>query len=174
MPFNRILLKFGIIRETFRKIHRAFGAYDRDGNGTIEYGELVHAMRDLGATEMSDDDIEQVFHEADVYHSERLNFKSFLICIALGYLLGDVPIAPADGPKPERDVGSSESLELSGAIVVSSGSELAVEPETGADAGPHDGDAGTAAGVGAGAGDGATSDAGVATLPPVLQGTAAL
>lgn len=84
-PFNRILLRFPVMRATFSKIHKTFHTFDtvrclpsevvhgvvvaypradslgaQDGSGTVEYGELRNALKALGAS-MTEEDLSEVF-----------------------------------------------------------------------------------------------------------------
>lgn len=61
------------------ELKEAFRAYDVDGNGTIELGELQRVMRSLGAAEGQ---AELVLKAADVLHTGSINFEEF--CAAVG------------------------------------------------------------------------------------------
>lgn len=101
-PFNFILLKIPTIRATFRKIHKAFARFDTDGNGTIEVTELLSCVRAVApGHDIVDEDIEALFQSADRKHNGHLTFREFLVALALGYLLGDIPLE-LGSPAPRR------------------------------------------------------------------------
>jgi Ca2+-binding EF-hand superfamily protein len=58
--FNRIILKFGIIRAAFVSAKKVFKKFDVDGNGTIDVKETREAMRVLGA-HLSEAEIFEMF-----------------------------------------------------------------------------------------------------------------
>eukprot|EP01138_Halocafeteria_seosinensis_P014834 gb/GECG01015144.1/.p1 GENE.gb/GECG01015144.1/~~gb/GECG01015144.1/.p1 ORF type:complete len:190 (+),score=24.48 gb/GECG01015144.1/:1-570(+) len=110
-PFHKILLKFPMIRRTLRQIKNAFQTFDKNTSGFIEYEELESSMRQLGAS-CSSADIKQVFQEADFYHDGHLTFKEFLVCVALGYLLGFIPVlSPAETNVFVEDAGENPVVE---------------------------------------------------------------
>ncbi|XP_060068153.1 neo-calmodulin-like [Ylistrum balloti] len=58
-------------------IRSAFKVFDRDGNGYIDGKELKYAMKRLGET-MTDDEVAEMLHEADVDGDGRINYEEFV------------------------------------------------------------------------------------------------
>lgn len=50
------------------------------------YSDVVGAFEKLGVT-FSQDEVRQVFQESDMLENGRLNFKEFLVCLAIGFVL---------------------------------------------------------------------------------------
>eukprot|EP01138_Halocafeteria_seosinensis_P007383 gb/GECG01007548.1/.p1 GENE.gb/GECG01007548.1/~~gb/GECG01007548.1/.p1 ORF type:complete len:359 (+),score=67.56 gb/GECG01007548.1/:1-1077(+) len=89
--FNRIVLKFPILREAFKTIRSVFERFDLDGNGKIDRNELKSALASLGAA-VSDDLVQEMFDEADMKYNEALSFREFLLALCIGSILKLFPI----------------------------------------------------------------------------------
>ncbi|XP_033726870.1 calmodulin-A-like isoform X1 [Pecten maximus] len=63
--------------DTESSIRSAFKVFDRDGNGYIDGKELKYAMKRLGES-MTDDEITEMLHEADVDGDGRINYEEFV------------------------------------------------------------------------------------------------
>jgi calcium-binding protein CML len=70
-------------------VRKVFSEYDASHDGHIRYSELSKAMKALGS-EMEESEVHEVFLAADLYHEGRLTFREFLVCLAIGYLMGKV------------------------------------------------------------------------------------
>lgn len=90
--FDQIILKFPKINASFSKIKSLFDKCDDDGNGTLEYDEIKPFLAKLGTDALTDEEIATVFQEADMYANKTLTHKEFLVCLALGYVLGDIKV----------------------------------------------------------------------------------
>lgn len=98
--FNKIVLNFPKIQKTFFRMRQSFDHFDKDGNGTLDYGEIKHTMARLNTT-MSDEEIKEIFNEVDVYQEGKIHFKEFITCIAVGYILGMIPELEKGKPDAE-------------------------------------------------------------------------
>uniref|UniRef100_K3WUQ5 EF-hand domain-containing protein n=1 Tax=Globisporangium ultimum (strain ATCC 200006 / CBS 805.95 / DAOM BR144) TaxID=431595 RepID=K3WUQ5_GLOUD len=89
-PFTRILLKFPIVAKAFNSVRSAFEEFDKGKKGYIVYADLESAFEKLGVS-FSKEEIGQVFEESDMLEDGRLNFKEFLVCLAIGFVLHKIP-----------------------------------------------------------------------------------
>jgi calcium-binding protein CML len=112
--FNAIILKFPAIRQAFLSIRRVFKKFDQDGNNGIDPAELKTALADLGAS-MPEGQVNEMFKEANLTESGTLNFREFLLCIAIGCVLQLLPAIDL----LHSDVGASARV-----ILQSDGKEL--------------------------------------------------
>jgi calcium-binding protein CML len=64
-----------------------FRAADKDGSGTIDLNELKECFRQLQVS-FSDDEVKAFHEESDMDSSKGVDFKEFIIVLALVYLLG--------------------------------------------------------------------------------------
>ncbi|GMF25167.1 unnamed protein product [Phytophthora fragariaefolia] len=80
------LLTGNIASEAFNSARSTFRAFDRDSKGYIEFAELSTVFEQLGAN-FSAEEISMVFQESDMMEDGRLNFKEFLVCLAIGFVL---------------------------------------------------------------------------------------
>lgn len=60
---------------------------DKDGNGSVDMEELKLCLQEL-QVEYSDEEIEEFHHESDMDSSHGIQFKEFIVVLALIYLLG--------------------------------------------------------------------------------------
>ncbi|KAE9045548.1 hypothetical protein PR003_g4334 [Phytophthora rubi] len=88
--FTRILLKFPQAAEAFNSVRSTFRAFDRDSEGYIEFADLSRVFEQLGAN-FSAEEIGMVFQESDMMEDGKLNFKEFLVCLAIGFVLHKIP-----------------------------------------------------------------------------------
>lgn len=54
--------------------------------GYIVYSDVESAFEKLGVS-FSKEEIGQVFEESDMLENGKLNFKEFLVCLAIGFVL---------------------------------------------------------------------------------------
>ena len=55
--------------------------------------------------DVSDEDVEKVFHEADLYDNNKLSDKEFIVCLLLGYVLGDLKLGQNEELASEKASG---------------------------------------------------------------------
>jgi Ca2+-binding EF-hand superfamily protein len=60
---------------------------DKDGSGAIDMEELKHCLKEL-KVEISEKDVEELHAESDMDSSHAIEFKEFIVLLALVYLLG--------------------------------------------------------------------------------------
>ena len=60
---------------------------DKDGSGTIDLNELKECFRQLQVS-FSDEEVKAFHEESDMDSSKGVDFKEFIIVLALVYLLG--------------------------------------------------------------------------------------
>lgn len=63
-----------ILRERFSSLLTAFSSFDKNQDGWISQDELISAFQDLNLT-MSNDDIVDLLHHADLNQDGFLNFR---------------------------------------------------------------------------------------------------
>ncbi|KAF4324906.1 hypothetical protein G195_001774 [Phytophthora kernoviae 00238/432] len=88
--FTRILLKFPQAAEAFNSVSSTFNTFSKEKNGFIEFGDLPRIFEHLGVN-FSGDEIRQVFEESDMKETGKLDFKEFLVCLAIGFVLHRIP-----------------------------------------------------------------------------------
>lgn len=92
-PFNRILLKFPVMRIVFRSIKSSFETArlvrkPEDGKTTLlPFDTCIRVLRDLGCAG-SEGELRDICKEAERYGSDGLHFREFLVALALAYMLG--------------------------------------------------------------------------------------
>tara|TARA_B100000780_G_C20992547_1_gene396958 strand:- start:24 stop:836 length:813 start_codon:yes stop_codon:yes gene_type:complete len=89
--FNQVLLRSGRINKAFAATRDVFKRFDVDNSGTMDHDELQAALDILG-NKMSKEELETVFHEADLYDNNQLTEKEFIVCLLLGYILDDLKL----------------------------------------------------------------------------------
>jgi calcium-binding protein CML len=87
---NKVLLNFPKMQSTFSDLHRLYNETDTDKSGSLEIDEVVVLMSKLNPG-ITRETVEQIFLQSDVATDGRINFKEFLTCLALGFLLGLIP-----------------------------------------------------------------------------------
>lgn len=85
--FNSIIMKFPKIDATFEKVRVTFRRFDKDGSGTIDLNELKECFRQLKVS-FSDEEVKAFHQESDMDSSKGVDFKEFIVVLALVYLLG--------------------------------------------------------------------------------------
>ena len=60
---------------------------DRNGDGSLDMEELKLCLQEL-QVEYSDQEVEEFHHESDMDSSHGIQFKEFIVVLALIYLLG--------------------------------------------------------------------------------------
>ncbi|GAB9465888.1 hypothetical protein Gpo141_00003277 [Globisporangium polare] len=89
-PFTRILLKFPLVAKAFNSVRSTFEEFDKGKKGYIVYSDVESAFEKLGVS-FSKEEIGQVFDESDMLENGKLNFKEFLVCLAIGFVLHKIP-----------------------------------------------------------------------------------
>jgi len=90
--FNQVLLRSGRITKALDAVREVFKQFDADNSGSIDHEELGAALDVLG-NKMSKEELEKVFHEADLYDNNKLSEKEFIVCLLLGYILDDLKLS---------------------------------------------------------------------------------
>jgi hypothetical protein len=85
-PFTRILLKFPLVAQAFNSVRSTFEELDKGKKGYIVYTDMEEAFERLGVN-FSKEEMGQVFQESDMLENGKLNFKEFLVCLAIGFVL---------------------------------------------------------------------------------------
>ena len=106
--FNQVLLRSQRIVKALDAVRQVFKKFDVDNSNSMDYGELTSALKVLG-NDVSDEDAEKVFHEADLYDNNKLSEKEFIVCLLLGYVLGDLKLGndEADGDDNAKSDGKA-------------------------------------------------------------------
>ena len=91
--FNQVLTRSNRIRKSLQHIRSVFARFDVDQSNSIDRQELTAALQILGnGVAISAEDIEKVFNEADIEQNQKLSLKEFIVCLLLGYLLGQIKL----------------------------------------------------------------------------------
>jgi calcium-binding protein CML len=101
------VLNFGKINTQFKKLKETFVKFDTDDSNTIEIAELHEVVNSLCNTnKASQEDVVALFNAADREHGGHLDFKAFLVCLALGYVLEKIPQQNAEGKEVTMTEGA--------------------------------------------------------------------
>lgn len=84
--FNSIIMMFPKIDKTFEGVRATFQRFDKDGNGTLDLGELKECFRELQVF-FTDQEVQDLYAESDMDASSGIDFKEFIVLLALVYLL---------------------------------------------------------------------------------------
>ncbi|KAF1334250.1 putative calcium-binding protein cml21-like isoform x2, partial [Globisporangium splendens] len=74
------------VQDSKEHVRSTFEEFDKGKKGYIVYADLESAFEKLGVS-FSKEEIGQVFEESDMLEDGRLNFKEFLVCLAIGFML---------------------------------------------------------------------------------------
>ncbi|KAJ7537289.1 hypothetical protein O6H91_12G106700 [Diphasiastrum complanatum] len=85
--FNSILVKFPKIDNSFEEVRTVFKKFDKDGSGKIDLEELKTCFREL-QVEFTDEEVKAFHEESDMDANKGIDFKEFIVVLALLYLLG--------------------------------------------------------------------------------------
>lgn len=83
---NTIALKFPKADAAFRQIRQKFDFYDKDNSQSIDMDELKECLKELQVS-LSESEIQQLFQEADMDSSNGVQFKEFILLMAIVHLL---------------------------------------------------------------------------------------
>jgi len=111
---NSILMKFSQVGMGFSGAKKAFNEFDENRNGTIEYSELKEVLTKLDAS-IPEDITRAVFEESDMNNDGKMNFKEFIVALALIYFYKGRSIKDSASPAPQIDLGK---FDVAIAIVV--------------------------------------------------------
>lgn len=135
LTFQRVLLKFHILRDALEFLQAVFTKLDSDGNGVLDKHEVIVMMRRLQAN-MDDKAIEDLFDLAQVSDAAEdaggLSFREFLVSLCLGYVMGVIP-----------DLDEEMSSAVASAAVVVAGAGVTPPAAAAAAASPASSNAGT-------------------------------
>ncbi|KAI5069351.1 hypothetical protein GOP47_0015652 [Adiantum capillus-veneris] len=92
--FNSIIMKFPKIDACFEKVRVTFRKFDKDGSGTIDLEELKECFRQLRVS-FTDEEVKAFHQESDMDSSKGVDFKEFIVVLALVYLLGKSNVGPS-------------------------------------------------------------------------------
>lgn len=88
--FSGLALKFPLVRKAFRNVKEAFEQEMKNRQGadsTITAAQLGQVLKAMGAHDLTDQDIRELFTLSDLDGSKSISFREFLIAIAVGYYL---------------------------------------------------------------------------------------
>lgn len=83
---RRIVLQFPTVKKAFKAVRKVWKQYDADGNGTLDLEELRRCLDAMGAF-VTPEDAEAMFKEVDFDNSKGLDFREFVVALALGCVL---------------------------------------------------------------------------------------
>jgi calcium-binding protein CML len=89
-------MKFASIEQTLQGLRVSFTKFDADHSGFIDYQELTSAMKAIGC-DCDEGLLKDIFEESDFYEDGKLNFKEFIVALALACLLKVLPEAVTTG-----------------------------------------------------------------------------
>lgn len=79
-------MQFPQVKKAFKSVRKVWKRFDEDGNGTLEFEELRQCLDAMGA-HMTIEDAQAMFDEVDIDHSRGLDFREFVVALALGCVL---------------------------------------------------------------------------------------
>jgi len=88
--FNSIIMKFPKIDKSFQDVRAVFKKFDANGNGSIDLDELQLCFKELQVT-FAAEEVQAFYAECDMDSSHGIDFKEFIVVLALVYLLGAPP-----------------------------------------------------------------------------------
>jgi calcium-binding protein CML len=112
---NKVLLNFPKMQSTFSDLHRLYNDTDTDKSGSLEIDEVMVLMSKLNPG-ITRETVEQIFLQSDVATDGRINFKEFLTCLALGFLLGLIPELNEEEIKRATESGAPRLFKDSKAV----------------------------------------------------------
>ncbi|GLJ26211.1 hypothetical protein SUGI_0503050 [Cryptomeria japonica] len=86
--FNSVIMKFNKIDESFKKLRSVFQKIDKDFDGKIDLDKLKRGFQELHVS-LTDQEIKELYQECDMDESRGIDFKEFIVLLALIYLLED-------------------------------------------------------------------------------------
>jgi calcium-binding protein CML len=95
--FNQVLIRSKRIKNALLHISKVFDTFDVDQSDSIDHNELTEVLKALGGNDVSQEECEKVFHEADLYQNNKLSKKEFIVCLVLGYVLGHLKLDAKKG-----------------------------------------------------------------------------
>lgn len=95
--FNSIIMKFPKIDKTFEDVRDSFRTFDKNGNGALELEELKECFKELQVS-FTDEEIKDLYAESDMNANSGIDFKEFIVLLALVYLLA----SPTDQSSKSR------------------------------------------------------------------------
>ncbi len=101
--FSGLALKFPLVRRAFRNVKAAWEQQTASVNTTVSPSELGVLLQAMGAHDLTDNDIQELFKLSDLDGSKSISFREFLIAIAIGYYLRDLD------PSKERSPNFQEN-----------------------------------------------------------------
>ncbi|CAI5980638.1 unnamed protein product [Closterium sp. NIES-65] len=84
--FNTLVMKFAKSDEAFKQIRKQFDQYDKDASQSIDLEELRTCLSALGV-QIEEEEVMQLYREADMDCCDGVHFKEFILLLALLYLL---------------------------------------------------------------------------------------
>lgn len=102
LHFKESLLWFIWTQCMSREADRPETLADKDGNGSIDMEELEHCFKEL-QVDCTRDEVRAFHEESDMDSSHAIEFKEFIVVLALIYLLG----TPSSTSEHQNTVSSS-------------------------------------------------------------------
>lgn len=83
-----LALKFPYVKKAFKNVKIVFEKHvvDKERN-MVTMDKLGHLLQDLGAKNLSQQDLQSLFSMSDLDHSKNISFREFLIAVGVGYYL---------------------------------------------------------------------------------------
>jgi calcium-binding protein CML len=95
--FTSIILKFPSIDESFEAVRNVFKKFVREGKGLIHLQELKNCLEELQVN-LTHEEVKKVYQESDFDGNQGIDFKEFIVVLALVYFLG----RPGEGSSRAR------------------------------------------------------------------------
>lgn len=99
--FQRIILKFPKIDESFQAVKTVFEKFDKDGSGVMHLKELKNCLGELHV-DITDKELKEFYAESDFDHDHGIDFKEFIVFLALIYFLAAPSEDSSKGEVPSR------------------------------------------------------------------------
>ena len=88
--FNRVILKFHQVEQAFGTLRSTYEHFKDSATDGIRYEDLKAALIYMEVN-VEDNDVKEIFDESDVVEDGSLEFREFVVSLAIAYLLGIIP-----------------------------------------------------------------------------------
>eukprot|EP00243_Klebsormidium_subtile_P003072 TRINITY_DN16218_c0_g1_i1.p1 TRINITY_DN16218_c0_g1~~TRINITY_DN16218_c0_g1_i1.p1 ORF type:complete len:219 (-),score=40.62 TRINITY_DN16218_c0_g1_i1:381-1037(-) len=103
--FDAVALKFPVINKAFSEVREVFNKFDVDKSKTIDLEEMKSCFKDLHF-QIPEGEVHAYFKESDMDGSGNIEFREFVVIIALSYLLAPPSSNGALSPQLQKAVES--------------------------------------------------------------------
>lgn len=86
--FGALALKFPLVKKSFKNVKKVFDSHvDDSTRNSVTPDKLGAMMVAMGAKNLTQQDMNELFNMSDLDHSKNISFREFLIAVGVGYYL---------------------------------------------------------------------------------------